>query len=210
MPRKTPMPEVERQICARVRLFREKAKYPQASVARELGLTPTTLAMYESAKAPIRYELASKIVNRYSINQRWLATGILPETPAAEIPDDIEMQIPPRMLFSDAYARFIGAQIEWRLQIAANVLGCEPSKIDPDIAKLVFYAPPDEETIAAQTAQRSFLNATRNGFFSIPRSLHGPLLKALLDAFHAFRKKNAAKIRAFRLREDARRFPKNS
>ena len=73
MPRKNPMPEREREICARLRVFRESTKLTRATFAKEIGMDPIRYASYELGRAPVRFELAKTIKERFGLNLAWLA-----------------------------------------------------------------------------------------------------------------------------------------
>lgn len=105
MPRKNPMPERERQICERLHRFRKSTQLTRAAFAREIGVEPLRLASYELARAPVRFDLAWRIKERFQLSLVWLFKeagnmtgnyGIL----AACVPT-------PEMLFSKAYELYV-------------------------------------------------------------------------------------------------------
>src|SRR5689334_10600907 len=75
MPRKNPFPERELLICRRVREFRQHEKLSQIAFATTAGIDSSALGSIEHARAPLRYEMAWRLVNAHMINPTWLATG---------------------------------------------------------------------------------------------------------------------------------------
>lgn len=69
------MTERELAICARVKLVREKIKWPQSDFSKELLITRDQLASIEYGRTPLRYKVAYVICYVFDINCKWLATG---------------------------------------------------------------------------------------------------------------------------------------
>jgi len=101
------VPDREREICIRLRQVRMIRKLKQTDFAHELGLSRVTLASYEYARAPLRYGVAKILIKRFNVNQVWLAEGKGSMGPDYEFDSSIETQISPKMLFSEAYERFL-------------------------------------------------------------------------------------------------------
>lgn len=78
MPRKNPISEREKQICARLAEFRTRIKLSRAAFAREIDMDQFRLASYEHGRAPVRFSLALTIQEVFHINMIWLATGVGP------------------------------------------------------------------------------------------------------------------------------------
>lgn len=106
MPRKNPMPEREQQICSRLRVFRESTKLTRAAFAREIGVDPLRLASYELGRAPVRFDLAWRVKEKFHLSLVWLFKEVGNmrgnyAVSAACVPT-------PDMLFSKAYEFYIG------------------------------------------------------------------------------------------------------
>ncbi len=101
------LPQREIGICQRVRELRLALKWNQPAFAAELGISRERIASYEYAKAPIRYSVGKRLCERFRVNPKWLAEGIEPKQWHIPIHSDLESQIEPGMLFSEAYDRFL-------------------------------------------------------------------------------------------------------
>ena len=129
--KKTKLPSSEVEICTRLREAREFLGITQEKCSSQLGIERTTLASYEYLKAPLRYEIALRFCRQLVISEEWLATGKTKAMEAAVIqqglPDGgdwsslktifirqcmdllaepIVHEVPPGMLFSEAYEKF--------------------------------------------------------------------------------------------------------
>jgi transcriptional regulator with XRE-family HTH domain len=74
-PGREPLPEREKQICARLREMRERLGKTQEKLSAEVGITRQRLASYEEGRAPLRCDLALRICRQFIISEEWLATG---------------------------------------------------------------------------------------------------------------------------------------
>ena len=97
------MNEREREICSRVKLFREQIKWPQSAFAYEVGMTRDQLASIEYGRTPLRYSTAFMICQVFDVSMDWLASG-----KGAVQPFDhrgpFAGNLPPTMLLSEVYA----------------------------------------------------------------------------------------------------------
>lgn len=110
--RRNPVPIKEQEIGQRLRTFRvDETHLSLAAFAREIGIDSSALGSYEHGRNPLRYATASRACSRFGINQRWLAQGINPNSPAWIIHEDLAAKIDERMLFSHAYELFIKPNI---------------------------------------------------------------------------------------------------
>jgi len=75
--------ERECAICSRVKLIRKSIKWAQEPFANQLGITRDQLANIESARTPLRYEIAWKIRVIFGLSLAWLADG-------EQLPDSLE------------------------------------------------------------------------------------------------------------------------
>ena len=62
------MNDREREICARVKEFREAIKWPQKDFAAQIGITLNKLASIEYGRTPLRYEIAWKIRHIFDLS----------------------------------------------------------------------------------------------------------------------------------------------
>src|SRR5260370_26729483 len=97
------MNDREREICDRIRQFRESTKWTQDDVSKELGITRDRWASVEYGRIPLRYELAKRIAEKFDVGLHWIAEGRPPRRP--DLPPDPaeEKKFPPRALLSEAY-----------------------------------------------------------------------------------------------------------
>jgi transcriptional regulator with XRE-family HTH domain len=79
------MTKREREICARVKLFREQVHWAQETFAREIDLTRDQLASIEYGRTPLRYGIARLMVVLFDVSWKWLGTG---EGPVRLAPGD--------------------------------------------------------------------------------------------------------------------------
>jgi transcriptional regulator with XRE-family HTH domain len=94
----------EQEICERALFVRkEVAKWSQPALARELGITQHQLAGVEYRRAPLRYKMAIFLCSRFNINQRWLASGVLPIQPMFDVPMEYSYLVKPNSVFSRVF-----------------------------------------------------------------------------------------------------------
>ena len=130
MARKTPLPEIEQQICRRLRLFRiEVAGMTAVEFARRLDIDSNRLASYEHARVPLRYEFAKRICDQFGMSIVWLAESKEPQMADIPIAEELERKIPDRILFSTAFQQYLkphigGAKYHFLEKMAA--LGIKP------------------------------------------------------------------------------------
>jgi len=68
----------EREICARLKFFRETIIWSQNDFAAQLGLTYNQLASIEYERTPLRYEIAWKTRSVFGLSLSWLLAGRYP------------------------------------------------------------------------------------------------------------------------------------
>ena len=112
----TKLPQQEIEVCKRLLEIRQLLDLEQRSLGSALGITRDRLASYENFRAPLRYSVGDLLCSTFNINQRWLATGRLPQTQYQPVDEQTSQQIPPRALFTEAYDTFLGAYIEQSLK----------------------------------------------------------------------------------------------
>jgi hypothetical protein len=72
-------------------------------MAKRAAIDSNRLASYEHGRNPFPYRIANKIACETGFNQRWLATGQLPQKPFFPIDSLIEDVVPARALFSQIF-----------------------------------------------------------------------------------------------------------
>jgi hypothetical protein len=85
---------------------------------------------------PVPYSVVKQIGEVFDVNQRWLATGILPKKSYVSVADFIENKISPRELFSKAYDTFIGDFMDLIIQTAAESQDVREEDVDAMILDL--------------------------------------------------------------------------
>ena len=108
MPRKEALPAREIEICKRFESFRRGTKIPRTVFARALGYIPERLANYETARAPIRYDVFKAIHKLFPVSPHWLVTGE-GSTLSDRILDDTSFrgEVDERELLSAVYDRIL-------------------------------------------------------------------------------------------------------
>ncbi len=112
----------EIEVCERLRAFREASKISRAGFAAGLGIGTERLASYESARAPLRWDVFTKIHERWHINPHWLATG----SGFAFVLDFnldrwVKVRVEPRKLFTEIYDEFIERSNRERAEILRRI-----------------------------------------------------------------------------------------
>jgi transcriptional regulator with XRE-family HTH domain len=72
------MTPAEREICARLKFFRETIAWSQKRFAMLLGLTYNQLASIEYERTPLRYGIAWKVREFFGLSLSWMAEGKYP------------------------------------------------------------------------------------------------------------------------------------
>jgi hypothetical protein len=93
----------EKEICGRLRQFREILQITRERFALSVGITGARLQSYELARAPVRYGIFKAITNRFPLNPIWLGTGL--GSPSLDEPfnDTVFCSVvSPKMLLSEA------------------------------------------------------------------------------------------------------------
>ena len=97
------MNNVEREICARVRIIREEMRWSQADFARQIGITRNQLASIECGRTPLRYAIAWTIAKSFGVSLSWMEEGFgSPSEPDFDdgFPSPDDLKVSPRALFS--------------------------------------------------------------------------------------------------------------
>src|ERR1700728_3533717 len=126
----------EKQICDRLRRFREVLQIARSRMALTIGVTSERLYNYETGRAPIQYQTFSLVQKHFAINPVWLATG--EGLPKAEGFSDerFREQVKPRELFSSVFDRLIvkyGMMDRWNKSAMDANLQLSASWTDPKV-----------------------------------------------------------------------------
>jgi transcriptional regulator with XRE-family HTH domain len=99
--------EREKEICDRLRRFREILQIPRTRFSLSIGVSSERLYSYEAGRAQIRYDTFSAVQKQYGLNPVWFATG--EESPRLDGFSDEKFRahIKPRELFSSVYDRLL-------------------------------------------------------------------------------------------------------
>ncbi|MDB6110909.1 MAG: hypothetical protein JWR69_2659 [Pedosphaera sp.] len=106
------MPAREVEICKRLRIYRIRTGLSQIAFARDVGLDSTKLASFEHARAPLRYDVAYKILSTSLLNPQWLAEGIWPISSTAFFYNAKDLKAEPGALFSKVYDSLLKPRLE--------------------------------------------------------------------------------------------------
>jgi DNA-binding phage protein len=87
------------------------------------------LASYESGRVLVPYYVGSVVCQVLSVNQRWLAEGKLPMAYCAPVQFSYYKSHDGRMLFSEAYERFLKGPVEAYLKDLQNLTGMDVSQM---------------------------------------------------------------------------------
>lgn len=102
MAQSSKLPSREIAVCRRIIEVRKLLGLEQEKLATSLGISRERLSSYENLRAPLRYELGNRLCAVLDLNQRWLATGKLPQLRYMNFPG-LSESIPARTLFTEAY-----------------------------------------------------------------------------------------------------------
>jgi len=103
VPRKTPVPKLDREIAARIKEFRVRWKCTRPHLAAQIGVDPETLTRIEDGRVPLKYGIAGKIFSYLPINPHWAATGRGLPKGYIILPTIEELKINANAVFSEVY-----------------------------------------------------------------------------------------------------------
>ena len=160
----------------------DEAGFSRVALAQKIGCDSSKLASYEHARTPVPYWVASKIGEATDRNQAWIATGEKPAKPFLEVGAHIEEEIPPRMLFSEAYDNILMEMVIVRLAEIARAADCQILELEslgaiPDFNFPPLGTPPGEEFlfILRNTVEKQLAML----WIMMPEELYGPFNEAL-------------------------------
>jgi transcriptional regulator with XRE-family HTH domain len=104
VPRKNPLNKRELAICARLKAFRTSIRYPRTFFANHAGLDSSTIVRIELGRTALRYDVARRICDLFSVNPGWLANGgDEPMRAWRRMPTSHEIGVDPNALFSKVF-----------------------------------------------------------------------------------------------------------
>src|ERR1041384_1234630 len=121
MPRTTPLAGREAEICRRLHQARLDTRLARTILAKDLGIDSSSLANYEHGRTRLRFDDGIKACTLLNVTLWWLSDGADPRRWPWSIQAALRGQIPPRMLFSEAYDRFLRAFLEPQRALAEKL-----------------------------------------------------------------------------------------
>lgn len=200
MARRSPLPQREAEICSRLRQAREESGLSRVVLAQKTRIDSSKLTSYEYARTPVPYAVVKQLGEILDVNQRWLATGVLPKKSYIVVSEALEAALPPKALFSFAYDNLLADELDEIHRDAAKRQGVEEKNVDPMV--LDAYQPLGDHEAVYRAAAMRVLEFT----MMIPGRLSNDLLDKYVVAIdkvaNGFLKKHKAAIsEAFKKRE---------
>ena len=129
VPRKTPVPEIERAIGRRLRQFREEKLISQTAFAAKLQISRAQLINYEEGFAPMPWIVGLRLNRFFDLNPRWLATGKLHQSLKIKLAEVNPEHFSARAPFSKVY------NLHWKESVETESLlsvtfGFDPNSVD--------------------------------------------------------------------------------
>ena len=208
MPRKNPMPEREQQICSRLRTFREATGLSRAAFAREVGIDPLRLASYEHGRAPLRFGTAKFLCEKFDINQRWLARGILPMHPKFDVPMEYSYLVKQNSLFSAVFDGWLDGPTKLIEDGLVRMVG-EDAFLAGSYGAAIFRAPPAVGDVPPQAVAVMVKELVSQWMDWLPGDLQLKYGALILKATESFQRKNAKRMEQL-LPPGAREFAERS
>ena len=133
---KSPLPEREKQVCARLRLARRAAGLTLSAISRSLEISRETLKNYEYGRALVRFDLGQRISQVLNCNQRWLATGLPPMHPHFTIENPLLLILVDSpgfraQSFTFIYDRVLADRFDERFELLARSYWRMPGEVSP-------------------------------------------------------------------------------
>jgi transcriptional regulator with XRE-family HTH domain len=176
------LPECEIEIGKRLRQFRDTLKIPRTVFALEIGISGERMASYEGGRVRVPYCVVKAIGERFGLNLRWLAEEKGRPADFIDLEPELKIMIPGRMPFSEAYPRFLKAELEGLQEFLDLpraeydfVRGRTPAD---DLRKKITWL------VGASGAR-------------VPRHLLGAFLEEMISAVRAFENRHASEIETF-------------
>lgn len=184
----------EVEICGRVNFIRKEiAKWSQPDLAAALGITQNQLAGVEYKRAPLRLNMAKFLIERFDINQRWLALGSLPAQPSFPVTIQYSFGIKGNHLFSRYFDGYLNGETS-RIESAAIEMIGEADFRAGKFDDAVFANFPPPGATPEQAAAFFTGKAICQRINWLPPGLQLNYIKALIKIHEAFYAKHAKEI----------------
>lgn len=105
MPRKFALPDSEKAIGKRLRLYRERLRLSRLAFAAETGTDTEAISRVEHGRSPLLCKLAWQLNRRWPVSPHWLVTGEGTETHAMTLPAMESIGARPLDHFSKIYQK---------------------------------------------------------------------------------------------------------
>ena len=206
MAHRNPLPETDRQICQRLRLFRKSVTGMTAvEFARRLDIDSNRLASYEHARVPLRYEFADRVCRAFNISQRWLAEGLQPIINYVPIFPPLSGRIPPRAIFSDAYREFLKPHVHGLYSKFPALFSGPASADDWELAREFWQT---QFGAAGALDQINILNRSLAGLVSkMPPALYQQFFREVLLFCQEFQRRNSKRFQEWKPPERGAELP---
>jgi transcriptional regulator with XRE-family HTH domain len=112
VPRKYLLSKDELAIGRRLLELRRSFKCSRTHLAFLAKVHPSVVKRVEIGRAILKYNLADAFCRHFDVNQAWLAVEFGKRDPYIALANRLESQIPPRMAFSAAFARYIWSEMK--------------------------------------------------------------------------------------------------
>lgn len=147
------LPQREREICDRLRAFREVLKISRAAFAVTIGIGTERLASYESGRAPLRYEVFRLIHQHFRLNPSWLVSGHTAPQVDTLIDDSTFLShVRRKALFSEVYDEHLKSLLEDKTAAFDRAMADVEQRLQRHIAEL--HAARSDPKLRAAAAQR--------------------------------------------------------
>ncbi len=114
MPRTQPLPETEKQICARLTRARQATGLTRAGLAKRIGLNQFSLANIERGSAPLKFSVGYQCCAALQLSLAWLATGSPPIFLFSEIAPSRLEKLDKQALFSSVFTGELASAVHSR------------------------------------------------------------------------------------------------
>jgi len=155
-------------------------------MAQLLGITRSRLASYEYGRAPVRFEIADLFCSVFLINQRWLAEGKAPLTYYVPMERYVEQEIEGKMLFSEAYKRYLQPDLNKHLAAIATGAGIRVSEIRSEQWQEITSAARRIGHKPIRTLVSALQFAIADAAEKLPEKLYVPFLKTVQGSLDSF------------------------
>jgi transcriptional regulator with XRE-family HTH domain len=196
VPRKNPVPESVRTVCARFLAAREAAGLTREEMAQRCRCDSERLRSYEIGRAAVPFWIGQRIAYETDHCQRWLATGRRPRKPFLPIDSEVELIVPKTMTFADAYAALFADEFDEWIAEYAKADECTEEDLEKHCEPQVLCGHPDDTIHAIHFRLNKLRTST---IFSVfPPQLRDRILKDYDRIWTRYMKKFRSEINEYR------------